>query len=114
MTIMLYGLKNCDTCKKALKSLGDQGKSVTFVDIRDEADLAAKVPVWLEALDVKAILNTRSSTWRGLTDEEKAQADGDGLAGLLQAHPALIKRPLIEADGEVYVGWNKEVELALV
>ena len=50
MGLTLYGLKNCDTCKKALKALEAAGKAVTFVDIRAEADLEAKVPEWLARL----------------------------------------------------------------
>ena len=109
----LYGLKNCDTCKKALKSLDAAGKQVRFVDIRQDADLASKVPYWLENLDPKKVLNARSTTWRGLSDAEKASAEGEGLAGLLIENPTLIKRPIIEADDYLSVGWNKEVELAL-
>ncbi len=113
MSLTLYGLKNCDTCKKALGALKKAGREVSFVDIRSEADLEGKVPVWLTAIGQKALLNTRSTTWRGLSDDEKARADTDELVDLLVANPTLIKRPVIEADGQVYVGWNKEVELAL-
>lgn len=112
MTHVLYGLKNCDTCKKALKSLESAGKTVEFVDIRAEADLAAKVPVWLEAAGDK-LINKASTTWRNLSDEEKAGAES-GPAALLIANPTLIKRPVIEAGGEILVGWKKDVQAALV
>ena len=113
MPLTLYGLRNCDTCKKAMKALDDAGRDVTFVDIRAEADLGDRLPVWLETIDAKTLLNTRSTTWRGLSDTEKAEAEGGGLVPLLKAYPALIKRPVIEADGVVFIGWNKEVQLAL-
>ena len=113
MPITLYGLKTCDTCKKAIKTLEANGKTVRFVDIRSDADLPAKVPGWLAASGVKTLLNTRSTTWRGLSDAEKAQADTDEVVGLLVANPTLIKRPVIEAEDQVYVGWNKEVELSI-
>ncbi|MAK61497.1 MAG: ArsC family transcriptional regulator [Ponticaulis sp.] len=114
MSLTLYGLKNCDTCKKALKALESAGKTVTFVDIRTEADLAGKVPEWLAASDVKTLVNSRSTTWRGLSDEEKASVETGGAEALLIANPTLIKRPVIEAGNEVYVGWTKQVEAALV
>lgn len=114
MPIKLYGLMNCDACKKALKTLKTAEKEVVFVDIREDTDLSVKAPEWLASHDVRTLLNTRSTTWRGLTDEEKAMAEGDKLVDLLIAHPALVKRPVIEADGYVHIGWNKEVELALI
>lgn len=111
MTLVLYGLKNCDTCKKALKSLESTGKTVEFVDIRAEADLTAKVPTWLEAAGEK-LLNKASTTWRNLSDEEKVSAESNP-AALLIANPTLIKRPVIETGGETYVGWKKDVQTAL-
>jgi len=108
--LTLYGLKNCDTCKKAIKALEGAGKAVTFVDIRAEADLKAKVPGWLKAAGEAALVNTRSTTWRGLGDAERA---GDKQS-LLIAHPTLIKRPVIEAAGETYVSWSKQVQAALL
>lgn len=113
MTVTLFGLKNCDTCKKALKTLAGSGVSVDFVDIREEADLVAKLPLWLSFVDAKFLLNTRSTTWRALSDSDKARAEGETLAGLLTDHPTLIKRPVIEAGGQIYVGWNKEIELSI-
>ncbi|MEO1264972.1 MAG: ArsC/Spx/MgsR family protein [Pseudomonadota bacterium] len=108
MTITLYGLKNCDTCKKALKALDVAGVAHTFVDIRAEADLAARVPAWLAAVGAARLINTRSTTWRGLSDADKARAGTDA-AALLAAHPTLIKRPVVEADGETFVGWTEEI-----
>ena len=114
MPLTLYGLKNCDTCKKALKALEAAGKSVTFVDIRAEADLKVKVPEWLTAVDTKTLVNTRSTTWRGLSEEERTKVETDEVAGLLIANPTLIKRPVIETGDAVYVGWTKAVEGVLV
>ena len=113
MSLTLYGLKNCDTCKKALKALDSAGKQVSFVDIRAEADLAAKVPGWLDAAGAKALVNNRSTTWRGFSDEEKAKAETDEVSSLLISNPTLIKRPVIEASEAVYVGWTKAVEAEL-
>ena len=111
--LILYGLKNCDTCKKALKALAVAGRDVTFVDIRAEADLDAKLPAWLAAAGADALVNKRSTTWRGLDDTVRAQAEGHGAAGLLAAHPTLIKRPVIEACDALYVGWTTAVSGAL-
>ena len=110
MSLTLYGLKNCDTCKKAIKALTDAGTVVDFVDIRAEADLAEKVPVWLAAAGADVLINRRSTTWRGLSEAER---EGDPLS-LLQDNATLIKRPVIESDTNVFVGWTKDVQAALI
>ena len=102
----LYGLKTCDTCRKALRALPQAG----FVDVRAEG-----VPVDVldraHAILGDKLLNTASTTWRGLSDAERAR---DPLS-LLAAHPTLMKRPLIAAqDGTFYLGWGKDVQAALL
>lgn len=104
----IYGLKNCDACKKAVKAIEARGAAYDFVDIRAEADLTSRVPVWLDAVGAKALINTRSTTWRGLDDAQRARADTDP-AGLLIANPTLIKRPVIEHDDAVTVGWSEAI-----
>ncbi len=111
--LILYGLKNCDTCKKALKALEAAGRDVTFVDIRSQADLTAKIPIWLAAAGADTLVNKRSTTWRGLSDNERQSADGNAATNLLAANATLIKRPVIEAGDNVYVGWSKDVSAAL-
>ncbi|MEL8054878.1 MAG: ArsC/Spx/MgsR family protein [Pseudomonadota bacterium] len=110
MPIMLYGLKNCDTCKKAIKALEASGQSVDFVDIRADADLADKVPTWLEAAGADTLVNKRSTTWRNLSDAEREAEP----VGLLMANPTLIKRPVIEVGSDTHVGWTKAVQGALL
>ena len=103
--IRIYGLKACDTCRKAVKAL----EGAELVDIRD-------TPLAPEMLDRAltqfgdALVNTRSTTWRGLSDAERAGAPRD----LLVEHPALMKRPLIEADGTLHLGWGKDTQGALL
>jgi len=100
----LYGLKTCDTCRKALKSLPD----AEFVDVRTDgvsADVLSRAYAELG----EALLNTRSTTWRGLDEAERQRAPLD----LLAEHPALMKRPLIEKDGSYLLGWTAETRAAL-
>lgn len=100
----LFGLKNCDTCRKALKQL----PGLVFVDVRSEG-----VPddMMHQALGQfgDSLVNVRSTTWRGLTEEERKKSPLE----LLQAHPALMKRPLIERDGALFLGWSKDTQAAL-
>ncbi|MEM6626115.1 MAG: ArsC/Spx/MgsR family protein, partial [Pseudomonadota bacterium] len=66
------------------------------------------------AVGADALVNKRSTTWRGLSDADKASAESGDAAALLMANPTLIKRPVIEADGDVHVGWTKAVEAIFV
>jgi len=112
MTIKLFGLKSCDTCKKARTALEAAGKDVEFIDIRAEADLASSLPRWLAAVGEK-LVNRSSTTWRGLSDEDKAKASGASVEGLLLGHPTLIKRPVIDTGDDILVGWTPDVKARL-
>ena len=105
----LYGLKNCDTCRKALKSLETAGRSVAFVDVRKEGLNHADVSRFHAAFGAN-LLNTRSTTWRGLDEAERQSEPLE----LLLKHPALMKRPVIEKDGQLYLGWGAAVQNALL
>ena len=109
MTIKLFGLKNCDTCKKAAAELEASGKKPDFIDIRAEADLANLLPRWIAAAGEK-LINRSSTTWRGLSDADKAKASGSSMEGLLLGNPTLIKRPVIDTGDEVLVGWTAETK----
>lgn len=111
--LTLYGLKNCDTCKKALKAFQAREVDLSFMDIRSETDLANKVPAWIEAVGVDQLLNKRSTTWRALNEEQQANALAGGAEEVLISNPTLIKRPVIETEQSVYVGWTKEVQAML-
>ncbi|WP_300528286.1 ArsC/Spx/MgsR family protein [Maricaulis sp.] len=104
----LFGLKNCDGCKKAMKALDAAGIAYDFVDIRAEADLPARLPLWLDKAGAKALVNTRSTTWRGLDEVQRARAESDP-AGLLAENPTLIKRPVVETGEQVFAGWSDKV-----
>ena len=98
----LYGLKTCDTCRKALKSLGAAGWEVTFVDVRATPVPAEQLAEWSARFDGR-LLNNRSTTWRGLSEAERAAPVVD----LLVQHPALMKRPVIVEGDRATLGWDK-------
>ena len=113
-TLILYGIKTCQTCKKAFEAVQAGGFDAQWVDIRSQADLGAKLPAWADQIGWDALVNRASMTWRNLSDAEKASADGDaGTLALLKAKPTLIKRPVIEHAGQVTVGWTKPVREGL-
>ncbi|MEM7438500.1 MAG: ArsC/Spx/MgsR family protein [Pseudomonadota bacterium] len=105
----LYGLKNCDTCRKALKALEAAGKTVEFVDVRADGVPKDALAVFHTAFG-DALLNTRSTTWRGLDDAERARPALE----LLADYPTLMKRPVIEDGAKAgdtrTLGWTKETQ----
>ena len=101
----LYGLKNCDSCKKALKALQSAGKSFEFIDLRATPVTAEKLQKWLDEHGEAVLVNRKSTTWRGLDDQARQQP----ALTLLMANPTLIKRPVIESGDNCFVGWTAEV-----
>lgn len=107
--MILYGIPTCDTCKKAQKALEAAGHPVTFRDIRrdplSEADISRFVSEFGDRL-----INKTSTTYRSFNDFLKAS---EAEVQLAEA-PTVMKRPLIEADGQLYLGWGDEVQAALL
>ena len=101
-----FGLKTCDTCRKALKALAEQ--EVQVIDVRADGVSDTDRAAIVAAFGDKAI-NTRSTTWRGLDDAARTLAP----EALLAAHPTLMKRPVIEHNGTWYQGWTPETRAAL-
>jgi arsenate reductase len=102
----VYGLRACDTCRKAVRLLVEAGHDAVLVDVRDAPLDDATRARFHEAFGAK-LLNTRSTTWRGLSEEARALPTPDVIA----AHPAVMKRPVIEADdGALYLGWDATVK----
>lgn len=106
--IKIYGLKNCDTCRKALKWLDSEDIAHTFIDVRKDGINDADVKRWLDSVGVDILLNRRGTTWRGLSDSEKAKAESSDAEAILlmAAQPALIKRPVFEKGAEIFVGFK--------
>lgn len=100
-----FGLKTCDTCRKAGKALAAAGHQPEVIDVRadgiDPTDLAQIIAVFGDGA-----INRASTTWRGLSEAEKASDP----SALLAAHPTLMKRPVIEHDGAWTIGWKADVQ----
>ena len=111
MTIELYGLKNCDKCRAALKELNAQGKEVTFIDIREATPSTAELAEWVASTTPEKILNTRSTTWRSLSEDDRNYETEAGLVKLLSAHPTLIKRPVVKTDNATHIGWSPKTPI---
>lgn len=110
----VWGLKNCDTCRKALKWMDENGVAYDFADVRKDGLTDSDIRRWAGAVGVETLLNRRGTTWRKLTDAEKASAETEkGAVALMAAHPSVIKRPIFDDGKRVLVGFGKETEGAL-
>ncbi|NNC36941.1 MAG: Spx/MgsR family RNA polymerase-binding regulatory protein [Acidimicrobiales bacterium] len=109
-----YTLKTCDTCRKAQKELTAAGKEFTSFDVRADCISAEKLKAWINKVEWQKLLNTRSTTWRGLDDADKSDMSEEKAVALMAAHPTLIKRPIIEKDDAVYVGWTPATKAAVL
>ncbi|MEM8935900.1 MAG: Spx/MgsR family RNA polymerase-binding regulatory protein [Pseudomonadota bacterium] len=114
MTLDIYGLKNCDTCRKALKALAAKDVETVFHDLREDGVTKAQIKKWAAAAGWETLLNKRSTTWRGLPDALKNGVTETRAVALMADHPTLLKRPIIErGPTQVFVGWSKETEATL-
>lgn len=110
MTLTVYGIPNCDTVKKARSFLADQGYAVSFHDFRKDGLSEDMLTRWLAAVPMEKLLNKRGTSWRKLSDADKANEAEAHLVALMLANPTLIKRPVIDHDGAVTVGFTDEVK----
>ena len=110
MAITVFGIPNCDTVKKARVFLAEQGHEVHFHDFRKQGLERAQIESWLTQQTMDVLLNKRGTSWRKLSEAEKDKADTAHLIDLMLANPTLIKRPVIERDGAVSVGFGKDVQ----
>ena len=110
--IRLYGIKNCDTVRKARKWLEQKGIEHSFTDYREEALSKRELENWYDAVGEK-LLNKRSTTWKQLSDAERAADDKSAIVALLAQHPTLIKRPVLVNSDTVHVGFSDKDYQAL-
>lgn len=102
----LYGIKNCDTVKKARKWLEAQQQDYKFHDVRSDGISANDIQRWMDSVDWETLVNKRSTTWKQLDDDSKNNLSKDTAEALLLANPTLIKRPVLEHKQTVTVGFK--------
>lgn len=106
----MYGIKNCDTIKKAKRFLDEQNVAYQFHDYRADGLDETMLTQFISRLGCEALLNTRGTTWRKLSDSEKQSAlsDRQQAIKLMLAQPAVIKRPLLVAGDRMLLGFSAE------
>ena len=107
-TVQVFGIPNCDTVKKARDWLTAQGIEITFHDFKKQGLTGDRVTQWLQQVDWAVLINRKGTTWRQLSDEEKAAiTDTDSAQKLAIRLPSVIKRPVVVwTNGDVTVGFD--------
>ena len=109
----VYTLKNCDTCKKALKWLEAEGIEYDNHDVRADGLDKATVEHIVSAAGWEKALNRRSTTWRKLGDSDKAGPDNTKTVNLVVEHPTLLKRPVFVSGNDVIIGFDRRAQEAV-
>ncbi|MCL1060037.1 ArsC family reductase [Shewanella gelidimarina] len=107
--LTLFGIKNCDTVRKARKWLEQNNLSVDFHDFREHGLTAEQVEEWVAVVGWETLFNKRSTSFRNLTDTEKNDINEKKAIALMVLYPTLIKRPVLINGSKVNVGF-KEAE----
>ena len=107
--ITIYGIKNCDTMKKARAWLDAQGLAYAFHDYKTAGIERGRLESWAGKVGWEALLNRTGTTFRKLPDDDKAGLSEAKAIALMLAQPSMIKRPVMEAGGRTVVGFKPEV-----
>jgi len=113
MTVTIYGIKACDTMQKAFKWLSAHGVAYDFHDYKKAGVTTAQLARWCEAAGWQTVLNRSGTTFKKLADVDKAALTQDKAIALMAAQPSMIKRPVLDADGKLEIGFKPERYAAL-
>lgn len=114
MTIILYGIPNCDTVKKARTWLDAKGLAYAFHDYKKQGADPVKIAGWVNDAGWEKVLNRAGTTFRKLPDADRLGLDADKAVTVMAANPSAIKRPVVEYPGGLLVGFKEaEWEAAL-
>ena len=113
MKVKVYGIRNCDTMKKAFAWLEARKVDYEFHDYKKDGVPPGKLKAWAAKVGWEKLANTRGPTWRKIPDAEKVGLSESKLFSLLERNTSAIKRPIVEDDGRVLVGFDPESWKAL-
>ncbi len=104
--LTIYGIPSCDTCRKARKWLTENNREHTFHDLRQDGLDIQMLDRWAKTLDWQKLLNTRSLTWRKIPEVDRAGMTKNRAMALMIEQPTLVKRPVLECEEFVAVGFT--------
>ncbi len=107
MSIILYGIKNCDTVKKARRWLEAHQINYAFHDFRVDGLNKELLKDFMNHFELEILINKRGTTWRKLPDEHKENIDQKNALELMVEFPTLIKRPILVGTGMYYIGFDE-------
>ena len=108
MRVRIYGIRNCDTMKKAFAWLDAHKVAYDFHDYKKDGVPPGKLKTWAAKAGWEKLANTRGPTWRKIPDAEKTNLSENRVVGLLEKNPSAIKRPIVEAGGKLLVGFDEK------
>lgn len=106
--LTLYGIKNCDTVKKARRYLEEHQHAYEFHDFRQQGINAELVHSFLQQSDAATLINKRSTTWKQLDEAEREKILAGDMIALCVEHPTLIKRPVLRSDHAQIIGFSEK------
>lgn len=106
--ITIYGIKNCDSVKKARGWLEERGLDYQFHDFKTAGVPAEKLEGWLADFGWKQVINRRSKSWRELTPDVRAHMDNRQALDAAIETPTLIKRPIVEQNNRILIGFDPQ------
>lgn len=109
MTVTIYGIKNCDTMKKARSWLEVRGIAYRFHDYKAEGIDRAHLQRWCDEFGWETVLNRSGTTFRNLPEEDKQDMTAEKAIALMLKQPSMIKRPVLDADGKLLIGFKPEL-----
>jgi Spx/MgsR family transcriptional regulator len=112
--LKLYGIPNCDACRKARKLLDANSVNYRFHDFRADGLERTLLGRWTESVGWQKLLNTRSTTWRELPESARKDLNETRALELILQHPTLIKRPVLEKGNDIFVGFSEAEFAALI
>jgi arsenate reductase len=111
-TVTIHGIKACDTMKKARDWLDQHGVAYAFHDYKTQGVQPGVLQGWARAVGWETLLNRSGTTFRKLPDADKTGLDEAKAIGLMLAQPSMIKRPVLDVDGKLIVGFKSETYAA--
>lgn len=107
----IYGIKNCDSVKKSLNLLDSKGIKYEFIDYKKNPPSEEKISNWIDEKGIDIVINKRGMMWKKLSEEKRKDLDKEKAVKIATETPTIIKRPVIEKDNDIIIGFDETKEI---